>query len=138
MSRACQRDRGTPKKILGDPRGEGGYVHQTSEAAGSGSCLEPRSARLPPLDYASQKASDELLQRLIIRREIHEQAPEPSILVLERSQPPGFVHLEPAALGLPAIERALADAMPPAETLTQSDLVMGSSVEDGWRESSRS
>jgi hypothetical protein len=46
---------------------------------------------------------------LVIQREIGDEAFEPAAFVLEGSESLGLVHFEPGALGLPAIERLLAD-----------------------------
>src|SRR5262249_42719099 len=59
--------------------------------------------------------SDEILQRLVVQREICDQAFQPAILMLELPQPAGLVDLEATVLGLPAVERLLADALPSAE-----------------------
>jgi hypothetical protein len=59
--------------------------------------------------------SDQLLQRLVIQREIRDQALQPAILVLELPQPPGLIDLEAAVLGFPPVERLLPDAVPTTE-----------------------
>jgi hypothetical protein len=57
----------------------------------------------------------EILQRLVVQGEIRDQAFQPGILMLQLSQSARLVDLEAAVLGLPAIERLFADAVPSAE-----------------------
>src|SRR5262249_24841914 len=61
------------------------------------------------------RQSDESKQRLVVQSEICDQTFQPGILMLELPQPAGLVDLEATVLGLPAVERLLGEAVPPAE-----------------------
>src|SRR6185503_1847011 len=71
----------------------------------------PRSAA----PRASGLFSDQLLQGLVIQREIRHQPLQPAILMLELPQPPSLIDFKAAVLGLPPVERLLADAVPATE-----------------------
>jgi hypothetical protein len=58
---------------------------------------------------------DQLLQRLVIQREIRDQPLEPAVLVLELPEPAEVTDLQAAVPRLPTVERLFADSMTPAE-----------------------
>src|SRR5882724_8836527 len=138
--RPCAKHRGEREAVdsrtgaARRPRSAGAPAAPATRAAGAGSdrwsgrarrghTPGARSARTWPGSPAPRSAaprasglfSDELLQGLVIQGEVRDQTLEPAILVLERAQPPGLVHLEPGVLGLPTVKRLLADGVAPAK-----------------------
>src|SRR5262249_33405502 len=71
----------------------------------------PRSAA----PRASDLFSDELLESLVIQREVGDQALQPAVLMFEGAQSPRLVYFEPGVFGLPAVERLLADGVAAAK-----------------------
>jgi hypothetical protein len=57
------------------------------------------------------------LQRVEVQRLLRHDLPQPSVLFLHLTQPPGLVHFQAPVLRLPVVERGITDADPAAEVL---------------------
>lgn len=69
----------------------------------------------PDARRASPLFSQQILQRHVVEHRVGQHPLQPSVLVLQRLQPLGLRHVEPAEPGLPLVECRLADPMPPAD-----------------------
>src|SRR5690606_33208913 len=75
----------------------------------------PDARRLGASRAGSPLFSNDLLEHLLIQRQIRHHTLQALVLLLERFEPLGLGSLHPAVLLLPAIERLLADVVPPAD-----------------------
>ena len=83
--------------------------------AGRTQTAPARSPRRPAAGRASPVFSEEFFERLVVERLLGDQPFKPGVLLLQRLQPFELVSFQAVVLCFPAVERLLADAMPPTQ-----------------------